>query len=60
MSVKIEKITAADSWAIFDDAARRLLEVTGEEFAARWDSGAYAADDDTRVMRVAMLRPSGG
>ncbi len=60
MVVKVKKINSKDSWAIFDGAAKRLLGLSGEEFAARWDAGKYAADDDTRVMRVAMLRPSGG
>jgi hypothetical protein len=59
VTVEIEKISAEDSWEIFDAAARRLLRVSGEEFATRWDAGEYTADDDTRVMRVAMLRPSG-
>ena len=59
MAIEVEKIDAEDSWAIFDGAARRLLHLSGEEFAARWDAGEYAVDDDTRVMRVAMLRPSG-
>jgi hypothetical protein len=59
VTVEIEKISAEDAWEIFDAAARRLLRVSGEEFATRWDAGEYKADDDTRVMRVAMLRPSG-
>ena len=59
MAVEAQKINAEDSWAIFDDAARRLLHISAEEFVARWDAGDYAQDDDTQAMRVAMLRPSG-
>ena len=59
MSVTFEKINADESWAIFDDAAKRLLNVDGATFAKQWDQGKYADDADTDVMKVAMLRPSG-
>jgi hypothetical protein len=59
MAVKFEKINADGSWKIFDQAARRLLGIDAATFVQRWDSGSYADDIDTRVMKVAMLRPSG-
>ncbi|HVX69505.1 MAG TPA: hypothetical protein VHA79_07395 [Mycobacteriales bacterium] len=59
MSVRFEKISASESWKIFDDAAHRLLHIDGATFAERWDDGEYADDADTDVMKVAMLRPSG-
>lgn len=59
MAVTFEKIDADQSWAIFDAAAKRLLDLDGETFAKRWDQGQYAEDADTDVMKVAMLRPSG-
>lgn len=59
MAVKFEKVTKKASWQIFDQAAHRLLGIDGATFVKRWDSGLYADDTDTRVMKVAMLRPSG-
>jgi hypothetical protein len=57
--VKVEKITADESWQVFDTTARRLLGISGEDFAERWDRGVYAKRDDIDVMKVAMSRPSG-
>jgi len=59
MAITMEKIDDQESWAIFDAAAHRLLQIDGETFATRWDRGEYADDADTNVMKVAMLRPSG-
>lgn len=59
MTVTFEKISADASWEIFDQAARRLLGVDAETFIERWESGSYVGDADTKVMKVAMLRPSG-
>jgi hypothetical protein len=59
MAVKFEKINADRSWTIFDQAAHRLLGIDAATFVQRWDSGSYADDADTEVMKVAMLRPSG-
>jgi hypothetical protein len=57
--MEFEKITQGEAWDVFDAAAQRLLGITGEQFAREWDAGAYAADDEIAVMKVAMLRPSG-
>jgi hypothetical protein len=60
MTVDFELINADKSWNIFDQAARRHLGIDAVTFVQRWDSGAYDSDADTKVMKVAMLRPSGG
>lgn len=39
--VSFELISAEEQWKIFDDAARRLLDMDGPEFARRWDSGEF-------------------
>lgn len=59
MTVRFEKINASGSWQIFDQAAHRLLGIDAATFVQRWDSGSYASDASTDVMKVAMLRPSG-
>lgn len=50
-----------ESKAFFDDAARQLLGISGDEFAARWAAGEYddIADDPEHreVLYLAMLGP---
>ena len=57
--VSFELISAEEQWEIFDDAARRLLDIDGIEFARRWDSGEFLNRDEPVVMQVAILRPHG-
>ena len=57
--VSFELVTAEEQWEIFDDAARRLLDIDGFEFARRWDNGEFLNRDEPGVMQVAILRPHG-
>ena len=57
--VIFELISAEEQWEIFDDAARRLLNIDGSEFARRWDGGEFLDRDEPGVMQVAILRPHG-
>ncbi len=57
--VIFELISADEQWEIFDDAARRLLDIDGLEFARRWDNGEFLNRDEPGVMQVAILRPHG-
>ncbi len=57
--VSFELISAEEQWEIFDDAARRLLDIDGFEFARRWDGGEFLNRDEPGVMQVAILRPHG-
>lgn len=59
-NVRFRKIDRDESWRVFDEAARRLLHVSGETFARNWDAGKYADRDTDRVIQVAMLRPRNG
>ncbi|HZU77720.1 MAG TPA: hypothetical protein VFA70_13210 [Dehalococcoidia bacterium] len=53
-------ITPDEMWEIFDQAARRELGMSGEEFRAAWLSGAFGDDPDTpSIMSVAFLLPHG-
>lgn len=56
-------MSAADARAMFDDEARRIAGVSGDEFLRRWDAGEYADLDDTPEGRslscLAMLIPFG-
>jgi hypothetical protein len=57
--IEFEKISSTESWQVFDAAAHRLLNISGDEFARLWDEGVYAHAHDITVMQVAMLRPGG-
>ncbi len=57
--VQVQKISKGESWRVFDAASQRLLGISGDDFAQRWDDGKYQGRDNTDVMKVAMLRPSG-
>ena len=42
---------------MLDRAAREVLNISGEEFLARYDVGEYEGSDDPAITRVAMLIP---
>ncbi len=43
---------------LVDEAARSLLNISGDKFRERWDSDFYANDTDPRIMSVAVLLSS--
>ncbi len=55
--------TTEEGRAIFDDQARRLMNMSGEEFLRRWDAGEFAEIADApghrHIMRLSMLIPFG-
>ena len=54
----IRDLTDEEGRALFDNAARFYLGISGEEFVERWDSGYYDEDPDRPdVVDVAMLLP---
>ena len=54
----IRELTDEQSWGPFDRAARYYLDVSGEEFLERWESGYYEdPDSEPGVMIVVMLLP---
>jgi hypothetical protein len=58
-SVTFEKISSDESWQVFDDAAHRILGLSGSEVARQWDAGEFSDRTTPELMRVLMLRPSG-
>jgi len=56
--------TPEEALAIFDNEARRVLGISGEEFLLRWDAGKYQPVPDTREGRkiglLVMLMPFAG
>jgi hypothetical protein len=59
-AVTFEEITLVESWRIFNDASKRLLDIPGEELIRRWDAGEMRDERSPELMRVLMLRPRGG
>jgi len=56
--VVVEKISSDESWDEFDSAARRILNMSGDEVVRQWDAGEFTSRSP-ELMRVLMLRPSG-
>ncbi len=54
----IRELTDEQSWDLFDRAAQHYLDISGEEFLKRWESGHYEDPDaESGVMSVVMLLP---
>jgi len=54
----IRDLTDEEGWGLFDKAARFYLNISGEQFIERWESGYYDKDpDDPNVVEVTMLLP---
>jgi hypothetical protein len=56
----VRELTFQEGKDLRDRAARRYLQISGDEFLERWERGDYDDDPDRpEVMRVAMLIPFG-
>lgn len=55
--VEVEEVTVEDGQAILDRAARRYLDMSGAEFVAAWEAGAFEGAEQPGVARVAALLP---
>ena len=57
-AITVKELDQAEGIKLVDDAARRRLGISGEEFKRRWEAGEYADNPDRpEVMWVAMLLP---
>ena len=54
---EVKEATRDEGYALLEGAARECLNISGEEFLARWDAGEYEDLDDPAITRVAMLIP---
>ena len=52
----VRDLTPEQGRELFDNVARHYLNISGDEFIRRWESG-YYDDDPEQVMSVAMLLP---
>jgi hypothetical protein len=56
--VTVEEVGKEEGFRILDEAARRWLDISADEFLRRWDAGEYAGKADTpSIMNVAPLIP---
>lgn len=54
----VDVMTPEEAREAFDRAARRYLNMSGEEFLRRWDAGAFGDDaDQPGVINLVMLLP---
>ncbi|MHB2024693.1 MAG: hypothetical protein ACYCO3_15445 [Mycobacteriales bacterium] len=57
-AVATEEVSPDEGRQVLDDAARRWLGISGEEFLAAWRDGRYAeAEDQPEIAKVALLIP---
>lgn len=59
MSNTDELLTEDEAYAAFDAAARFFLDISGEDFAQKWDAGELEESENPAIMDVAILRPGG-
>lgn len=52
-------ISVAEGRELLDQAAKRWLNMSRDEFVAAWDAGVFVDDDRVGVQQVAMLLPFG-
>lgn len=61
---EVRQVTPEEGRAIFDRAAWRLMQITGDEFLQRWDAGEYAGPEEGPERTVPRdadpVRSSGG
>jgi len=55
--IEVVEASREEGRAMLDRAAREVLNISGEDFLARWDAGEYRESDDPAITRVAMLIP---
>lgn len=56
---EVQVLTDAEWWKMYDELAKELLGISGDEFGARWDRGDYDADEkyeDRDILRLSMIR----
>lgn len=58
-TTRASTVSVTEGRELLDRAARRWLNVSREEFIAKWDAGEYMDDERLGVQQVAMLLPFG-
>ncbi|HET7036790.1 MAG TPA: hypothetical protein VFI42_13980 [Thermomicrobiaceae bacterium] len=53
---RIHELTKQEARELFDQVARKYLNMSGEEFLRRWDAGEFRDQDTPALIQVAILR----
>jgi len=53
------ELAEGEGLALLDRQTRKYLDVSAEEFIAKWDRGEYRESDDPHVRRLSVLIPLG-
>lgn len=53
----VQEIPRKDQLKALDSEARRHLNMSGQEFAQKWNNGEFRDNTDPVVTRIAMLLP---
>jgi hypothetical protein len=56
-AAEVDELTPEQQRALLESEARRNLNMSADEFAARWKAGEFRDNDDPKVTQVAMLLP---
>ena len=55
---RVHELTDEESWALLEEAARRYLNMSADEFIRTWNARGFEPNTDRpEVMRVAMFLP---
>ena len=55
---QVHELTDEESWALLEEAARRYLNMSADEFIRTWNARGFEPNTDRpEVMRVAMFLP---
>ncbi|BCB81332.1 hypothetical protein GCM10022251_61810 [Phytohabitans flavus] len=53
----VDEMTPEEQRALLEREARRNLNMSADEFAAKWRAGEFQGNEDPKVTQVAMLLP---
>lgn len=56
-ATEFEELSPEQHRELLEREALRLLNLSADEFARRWNAGEYRHNDDPKVTHVAMLLP---
>jgi hypothetical protein len=58
--VEVHEVEGTEGRELFDSVCRYYLDISGDEFLARWQSGSITyqdAENDSRISRVVSVLP---
>ncbi len=53
----VEWLSAEEARALFDERARKIAGMSGEDFVRRWEAGEIEDADDSELMALVLMIP---